>query len=343
MKKIVYLVFALVFVIIFGCQKSTTVVPSSPENPTNTPIPPATPTATLTATAIASSTPTATATSTPAPYGKIVYQSNLDGDYDVYVYNFLTQSNTNITNSNTGYDGQPCWLANGTQIYFRTDRSIGFGGDIYVVNEDGSSPFEKVGTSDEKYYPRKGNFGTNRHLFYYKYNSSTGKYEICAWDNINNKEVLLLSNSNANFKWCEYSWLNNEIVYVSDATGYQQIYKSDVNGVFATQLTFEQYLHTQPKLSHYNNKIVYSADVNNDGKGEIYIMNYDGTNKIRITYNNDNDRFPVFSPDDYWILYVKYDSTNTNGDLYIIPATGGNEQKLNLGFSNTDETCPDWY
>jgi hypothetical protein len=42
MKKIAFLVFAFAFVIIFGCQKSTNTVPSSPENPTNTPIPTAT-------------------------------------------------------------------------------------------------------------------------------------------------------------------------------------------------------------------------------------------------------------------------------------------------------------
>lgn len=339
MKKIIVLISIFAFVIIFGCQKNTTVVPSSPENPmpTNTQIPTATFTLTVTLTA------TAIPTSTPAPFGKIVYQSNMDGDYDVYVYNFSTQANTNITNSNTGYDGMPCWLANGFNIYFISDRSIGYGNDVYLTKEDGSYVSEKVGTADEKYYPRKGNNGSSRDLFYHKYNSTTGKTEICAWDNINKKEVLLLSNSNANFKWCEYSWLNNEIIYICDATGYQQIYKSDVNGVFATQLTFEQYLHTQPKLSYFNNKIVYSADVNNDGKGEIYIMNYDGSNKVRLTYNNDNDRFPVFSPDDYWVLYVKYDSSNTKGDLYIIPATGGTEQKLNIGFSNTNETYPDWY
>jgi len=44
MKRIVFFVLALVFVIIFGCQKSTNTVPSSPENPapTNTPTPTAT-------------------------------------------------------------------------------------------------------------------------------------------------------------------------------------------------------------------------------------------------------------------------------------------------------------
>jgi|DewCreStandDraft_4_1066084.scaffolds.fasta_scaffold25254_4 TolB protein len=324
MKRIVFFVLALVFFIIFGCQKSTNTVPSSPETPTPT--------------------PTNTPTSTPVPSGKIVYQSNMDGDYDVYVYNFSTQSNKNITNSNTGYDGQPCWLANGTQIYFITDRSYGFGKDIYAVNEDGSSPIEKVGTSDEKYYPRKGNFGSSRHLFYHKYNSSTGKTEICAWDEVQGKEVVIFQSTIQNYGYCDYSTVKNKIVFVNDYFPMFQIYIANTDGTNSTLLTADEISigHTCPKFSKDGNRIVYVSDSNSDGNYEIWVMNIDGTNKIKITNNNDNNGWPCFSSDDYWIVFVKISSSG-NGDLYIIPATGGNEQKLNIGFSNTNETYPDWY
>lgn len=336
-KKII-IIFSI-FLICFSCSKKN--VTSPEENQ-----PSLTPTFSLftnTNTPINTFTFTSTATNTPTPYGKIVFTSNLDGDYDIYIYNFTNQSLTNITNSNTGYDGFPSWLLNGTQIYFISDRSaIGTGNDIYVINEDGTNPFEFVGTSADKYYPRNGVWMTNKHMFYYKLNSTSGKYEICAWDYTNSKEVVVLASSQGDFQWCDYNSYVNKIVYTSTTTGYKQIYIANTDGSSSVMLTNELYLHTEPKFSKNGDKLVYSANSNYDNKNEIWIMNIDGTGKTRITYNSEKDRFPCFSPDGYWILYVKYDATDTYGDLYLVPVTGGIEKKLNIGFSNTNETHPDW-
>ncbi len=342
-KKPVFLIF-IILILFLTCSKKTITSPENVSNNSDTFT--YTPTNISTNTYTFTYTHTYTPTFTPTPYGKIVYSSNMDGDYDVYIYNISLQTNVNITNnnsSNTKYDGYPAWLYNGTQIYFVSDRSIGFGMDIYVTNDDGSSQFEKVGTSADKYYPRPGIFGTNKHLFYHKYNSTSGKYEICAWDNINSKEVVVLASSQGDYQWCDYNTYANKIVYASTTTGYKQIYIANTDGSNSVMLTSNAYLHTQPKFSKYGTKIVYSADSNYDDKGEIWIMNTDGSGKTRLTYNNENDRLPCFSPDGYWILYVKYDSTNTNGDLYLTTINGGQEIKLNLGFSNTNENCPDWY
>ncbi|GEM_PF-6445830 len=338
MRKLNFFLLIFFIFITFTCSRKNITEPSSSENiaPTSTPTPIFTSSFTNTFTL------TPTSTSTPAPYGKIVYTSNADGDYDIYIFKFSDQSITNITQGNSGYDSDPCWLTNGYQIYFITDRSIGFGYDIYCMNEDGSNVFEKVGNSYNKYYPRKGNFGTSKHLFYTRYNSTSGKYEVCAWDNTSNKEVIILSSSGTNYQWCDYSYYLNKIVYTSDSTGYKEIYIANSDGTNTMQLTTGLYINTQPKFSLYGDKIVYSADSNYDNKGEIWIMNNDGSNKRSITYNSDNDRLPCFSPDGYWILYVKYNSSS-QGDLYIKPANGtGTEIKL-LGVSNTDETLPDWY
>ncbi len=290
-------------------------------------------------------TPTSTLspipTFTPYPYGKIVYASNTDGDYDIYIFKFSDYSITNITN-NTGFDSYPCWLLNGSQIFFVTDRSIGFGYDIYCMNEDGSNAFERVGTSTDKYYPRKAMINESKEVYYHKYNSTISKYEICVYDYPANREVVVLSSTGVNYQWCDYSYFTNKIAYVSDSTGYKEIYIANPDGTNVVQLTNAFYTNTQPKFSKYGEMIVYSADSNYDNKGEIWVMNSDGTNKRQITSNSEDDRLPCFSPDGYWILYVKYNSSG-NGDLYIKPANGtGTEQKI-LGVSNINETYPDWF
>ncbi len=326
MKKVISWIIIFVVFFISTCSKKDATGPAEPfSSPTNTP------TFTL------SPTPTFT----PSPYGKVVYASNADGDYDIYIFQFSDYSITNITN-NTGYDSYPCWLANGNQIFFVTDRSIGFGYDIYCMNQDGTNIFERVGTSADKYYPRKALINTTKEVYYHKYNSITSKYEICVYDYEANKEVIILSSSSVNYQWCDYSYTLNEIIYTSDSTGYKEIYKANSDGTNRIQLTTGLYTNTQPKFSKYGDIIVYSADSNYDNKGEIWIMDSDGSNKRQITFNTDNDRLPCFSPDGYWILYVKYNSSE-QGDLYIKPANGsGVEQKL-LGISNIDESLPDWF
>src|SRR6267378_4222737 len=59
---------------------------------------------------------------------------------------------------------------------------------------------------------------------------------------------------------------------------------------------------------HANGKIAFTSD--RDGNREIYVMNPDGTNQVRLTNNQVVDDHPTWSPDGTKIAFV---SEKTSG------------------------------
>src|SRR5262249_37103884 len=63
---------------------------------------------------------------------------------------------------------------------------------------------------------------------------------------------------------------------------------------------------------HRNGKIAFSSD--RDGNSEIYTMNPDGSNQVRLTNNPGVDTYPTWSPDGRMIAFI---SQTPSGDVAI--------------------------
>jgi len=50
-------------------------------------------------------------------------------------------------------------------------------------------------------------------------------------------------------------------------------------------------------------RIAFASD--RDGNSEIYVMNADGSNAVRLTYNDATDRYPGWSPDGSKIVFTQ--------------------------------------
>lgn len=74
-------------------------------------------------------------------------------------------------------------------------------------------------------------------------------------------------------------------------------------------------------------KIVFTSY--RDGNGEIYMMNADGSNETRLTFDASDDIYPSFAPDGSRIVF----SSNRDGDydLYTMNADGSNLVKITNG------------
>ncbi len=71
--------------------------------------------------------------------GKITFQSDRDGDEEIYAMNAGDGSaQTNISNNSTAFDVEPFRTADGGKVAFASTRSGDF--EIYLANADGTSP-----------------------------------------------------------------------------------------------------------------------------------------------------------------------------------------------------------
>lgn len=75
---------------------------------------------------------------------------------------------------------------------------------------------------------------------------------------------------------------------------------------------------------HDPGKIVFVST--RDGTSEIYIMNADGSNVVRLTNNSAEERDPVWSPDGQKIAFVS--DREGNEEIYTMNADGSNVVKL---------------
>ncbi len=65
---------------------------------------------------------------------------------------------------------------------------------------------------------------------------------------------------------------------------------------------------------YFTTKIVFVS--NRDGNDELYMMDYDGANQTRLTFNKWRDYMPAWSPDQRAIVFTSYRAGNP--DLYIL-------------------------
>lgn len=84
---------------------------------------------------IATAMPPASFAAVPAVNGKIVFDSDRDGNAEIYAMNADGSGATRITN-HAGADIRPAASPDGTKIAFMSNRDGNF--EIYVMNADGS-------------------------------------------------------------------------------------------------------------------------------------------------------------------------------------------------------------
>ena len=77
----------------------------------------------------------------------------------------------------------------------------------------------------------------------------------------------------------------------------------------------------QPAWSPDGTKIAFGS--NRDGNGEIYVMDVNGANVVRLTTHSAEDGQPAWSPDGSKIAFVT--ARDGNAEIYLMNATDGSE------------------
>src|SRR3989344_3844353 len=212
----------------------------------------------------------------PRIYGnKIVWEENRNGNWDIYMYNLATSTETRIT-TNTG-DQRSTKIYN-DKIVYRDLRNGNY--DIYMYNLATSTETRITTNTAEQNYPAI--YG-DKIVWYDRRN---GNYDIYMYNLATSTETRITTNTAIQIYPRIYG---DKIVYQDYRNGNYDIYMYNLTTSTETRITTntaEQYA-----AEIYNDKIVYK-DYRN-GNYDIYMYNLATSTETRITYNTFDDDLPV--------------------------------------------------
>jgi beta propeller repeat protein len=213
---------------------------------------------------------------TPVIYeDKIVYQDNRNGNYDIYMYDIITEIETQIT-SNLLHQSNPAIYED--KIVWE-DRRNG-DSDIYMYDLD--TQLEKRITIDLAYqtspfiYEDKIVYQDNRN----------GNYDIYMYDLDTKKEVLLETEDSDKFYLSMYK---DKIVWLGSIGGNNDIYMYDLAKGEERRVTTNTFYQGAPAI--YENKIVWED--RRSGNFDIYLIDVDDIVDWKLDCD-DSDEFVYF-------------------------------------------------
>ena len=266
------------------------------------------------------------------PPGRIVFDSDRDGNREIYVMNADGTNQTKLTND-PAYDDCCATLSpNGERIAFQTNRDGNW--EIYVMNADGTGQTNITNNAFLDGTQAWSPDGTKIAFRSYR----TGGSDIYVMDT-DGSSPTRLTNNPANDLHPDWSPDGTKIAFISTRDGLNEIYvMNSTDGSGQTSLTNDPGAHDgDPDWSPDGSKIAFYSTRDADDV-EIYVMNADGTGQTRLTDSPGADYNPSWSPDGGWIAF--FSDRDDNLEIYVMNADGTGQ--TNITDNPAADRAPDW-
>ncbi|MEP6986523.1 MAG: hypothetical protein ABI970_13040, partial [Chloroflexota bacterium] len=270
----------------------------------------------------------------------LAYQSDKDGDSDIYTYDLSSGETLQLTNNKVN-DYAPSFLCDGSKLLYNSDG----GGKANIYQIDALAPDnspQQLTTDGDNLYAEDGglsqlssgaNSGGTTLAGYPVIALAAGAIEpayprLTAWSAINACETTCPS-------WSVYTGKidNNWDIFRQDSPTAQPVNisrLSEGNSNISPD-------NVMPSVSPNGKWVVFAS--NRDKYWELYISSTDGTVfPRRLTYSKGLERNPIWSPGGQSIVYES--NRDGNWELYLADISSGKEQRLT--FNNADDTHARW-
>jgi len=266
-----------------------------------------------------------------SPNGKkLVFTSDRDGGVaQVYLLDIQTGLQQRLTNSH--YITQhPRWSPDGKQIAFLSgafeDMPRRFR-QIWIMKRDGTNVEALVVDGEGNYEP---SFSPNgkRIAFTSWRNDNRDIYSV----NIDTKLLTRLTHHPDSDYAPDWSPDGERIIFVSHRTGNADIHMMNVNVKKVINLTRSEGGEGMPAWSPKGDKIAFVRYLGDGNQSEIYVMDSNGNNQVKVADTPVLNLSPTWSPQGNKIAFVNFpdwpDLNIEHSRVYIIDADGQNKQLL---------------
>src|SRR6267142_1761568 len=295
---------------------------------------------------------------------KIVFTSNRDGSMQIYSMNSDGSGQTRLTYSGAN-DDYPRWSPNGSKIVFQSDRDNPDTGymDIYVMNSDGSGQTRLTSDPNDDGAAAWSPDGTK--IVFQSFRNGVN-YQVYVM-NADGSGQVNISNTMANETQPAWSPDGAKIAFASDRdqAGFSSIYVMNANGSNQTRLTFSAsgFRDEQPSwspnaasfafVSTRNSILETWQETDDDGivitrsklhvNKEVYVMNANGSNPLRLTDTLENDDSPAWSGDGTRIVFRsdrERDCCDPNAQVWMMNPDGNGQ--VNISSNGFGDYSASW-
>jgi Tol biopolymer transport system component len=256
--------------------------------------------------------------------GRIVFSSNRDGNYDIYVMNADGTDQTQLTSDST-QNYNPVFSPDGAKIAYLVDA--GGNWQIVVMNADGTGKTQLATSSDQRSYPLFSPDGTK-----ITYHDMVGGYNQIIVMNADGTGRMQFTAGNDHHELPVFSQNGTKITYYALVGGDYQVFVMNADGTGKTQLTTDSNQNVWPVFSPDGMKIAYHARVGGvGGHNQIFVMNADGTGQTQLTTSSTHHELPVFTPEGTRIIYLA--AAGGYWQIFMMNADGTGQTQLTTASS----------
>ena len=263
--------------------------------------------------------------------GILLFQSRVDELWQIFSLDLFSGARTRLTRS-TADDSYPSASADGVWIVFESTRSGS--PEVWRMRADGTGVEQLTFGGRVCRAPCWDSGGSS-----VLYNSpQSGREQIFALE-LSTRQERRLTNSFWPSILPAVAPDGSAIVFSRSKLGWD-VYRMNPDGSGVKSLTSVGG-NCRPDWSPDGKRIAFVSDAA-DGKGDVWTMDADGKNKVRVTVGDDSyDYNPAWSPDGRWIVYETTKGSKSNPwSLAVIPAGGGTPALLTP--PGADDRYPDW-
>jgi Tol biopolymer transport system component len=230
-------------------------------------------------------------------------------------------------------ENYPTWSPDGRYIAFsRPEVYESTFPDIYVINVEDRT--ERALTHDSATESNLAWSPDGTQIAYVSTESASNQIKII--DAQTGELRLEVNELSGNFDDLAWSPDSTRLIFTA-SRNFPIIYVVEIatNRIF--DLTSADQNNYLPTWSPDNQSVAFVSG--RDFNNEIYVMDADGSNERRLTFNRASDMYPAWSPDGSRIAFSSTDNADSN--IFLINADGSNLQRVMTG-TDLSEWLPRW-